>query len=149
MGWAVTRGGKLVAGGTAILKGKNTESAGMRFLRARNTLKDLLAIHQPDIVCYEAVKRFMSSASALVYNGILAQLLVLCEETGDTYLGVSPKEIKKHATGNGNAKKEDIIAWAQNYYSTSVKDDNHADALAICYYADSMIHNVQTKPKLL
>jgi Holliday junction resolvasome RuvABC endonuclease subunit len=154
MGYAVSEihnnKNELLHFGMITLKGKNTESPGMRFIRARKEITALIKDYQPDLIIYEAVKRWMSSASAHVYNGILAVLLMTADEAGVEYVGVSPKEIKKYATGNGNASKDDIITWASTYWGRPVTDDNEADALAMCYYASSMIaKDVQTKQKLL
>jgi Holliday junction resolvasome RuvABC endonuclease subunit len=42
--------------------------------------------------------------------------------------------IKKHATGKGNASKEEVIT-AMRAMGHAVTDDNEADALAILHWA--------------
>lgn len=54
----------------------------------------------------------------------------------------SPGEIKKAVTGNGNCKKEEIIEKMNKYYQIQLKDNDKADALALCYY-----HNKDKKYK--
>jgi Holliday junction resolvasome RuvABC endonuclease subunit len=55
-----------------------------------------------------------------------------CEENRVEYRAFSPSEIKKHATGKGNAGKEMMIAAARaKWPAVQLVDDNHADALWI------------------
>ncbi len=92
---------------------------GKRFLEAREFFAALLNItnlppeEQVLIVYYERVRRFMSSQAALVYCGILAQLMTCCVERGITLEEFSPTEIKKFAVGKGKASKEEMIIAAE------------------------------------
>lgn len=139
MGMAVISGAtaKVITHGCYHLKGKNIESPGMRFLRAREVFITEIETFEPDLVAVESVKRWMSSDAAFVYNGILAQLLVVLHEKKIDFVGYSPTEIKKAVTGKGKASKEEILQWvAKTYpYLAPITDDNEADALAICYTA--------------
>ena len=59
---------------------------------------------------------------------MLGVLIALCEEKGIQYTAYSATEIKKFATGKGDAKKQDMIdsAIALGF---NPADDNEADAI--------------------
>jgi Holliday junction resolvasome RuvABC endonuclease subunit len=55
---------------------------------------------------------------------------VWCYDNSIEYRGYSPSEIKKHATGKGNANKDAILKAArQRWPDVEIVDDNEADAL--------------------
>lgn len=60
--------------------------------------------------------------------GLLAIVHLFCDLFQIKLTEYSPKEIKKFATGSGNAKKEEMVAAIQKEFP-SVKDHNQADAL--------------------
>jgi Holliday junction resolvasome RuvABC endonuclease subunit len=64
----------------------------------------------------------------------MATLTAWAELRGVPYEGVPVGTIKRHATGKGNAPKEDVIraVRAQGFLP---KDDNEADALALLAWA--------------
>ena len=62
----------------------------------------------------------------------MGQLTAWCEHHQIPYEGVPVGTIKKHATGKGNAGKEDMIASAQAR-GHNPADDNEADAIALVY----------------
>jgi Holliday junction resolvasome RuvABC endonuclease subunit len=53
---------------------------------------------------------------------------------------ITPGMIKKHATGSGSATKADMIETAQALYAY-VKDDNHADALHLLNYYETVVNS--------
>jgi Holliday junction resolvasome RuvABC endonuclease subunit len=61
-------------------------------------------------------------------------IVTFCEERKIEYRGYSPSEIKKFATGKGNANKEQMVHAAQGY-GAIIEDDNHADALHLLHLA--------------
>ncbi|AOE88332.1 hypothetical protein LBM341_00014 [Ralstonia solanacearum] len=63
-----------------------------------------------------------------------SHLSAWCEHHNIPYIGVPVGTIKKHATGKGNASKNEIIASVSKRGHEPV-DDNEADALAILYWA--------------
>ena len=60
--------------------------------------------------------------------GLLAIVHLFCALFQIKLTEYSPKEIKKFATGSGNAKKEEMVAAIQKDFP-AVKDHNTADAL--------------------
>lgn len=128
-GWAVldTRAGR-VASGAWDLKPKRHEGGGMRYLRVRNYLRQLLA-ESPDALVYEEVRRHAGTTAAHVYGGIVATIQTLLEEHGIPYMAIPVGTIKKHATGNGSASKAAMISAANERWHTRVSTDDEADAL--------------------
>lgn len=126
-GWA-TRVGGVVSSGVLDLKGGRYEGGGMRYLRFRRWL-DEAAAEATEIV-FEEVRAHKGTDAAHVYGGLLAMLSVWCEDYKVPYRGLPVGEIKKHATGKGNAGKEAVMA-AATARGWTFADDNEADALWI------------------
>ena len=66
--------------------------------------------------------------------GLMATLTAWAELRGVPYQGVPVGTVKRHATGKGNAAKEEMIAAARAR-GFRPSDDNEADALAILHWA--------------
>ena len=75
--------------------------------------------------------------AAHAYGGFMAHLTAWCEHHQIPYQGIPVGTIKKHATGKGNASKDEMIAAARQL-GHSPADDNEADALALLAYARSL-----------
>jgi Holliday junction resolvasome RuvABC endonuclease subunit len=134
-GYAVLQAdGKRIASGTWQLKRKH-ESAGMRYIRLQKKLSDLLdtlTVEAGDIVLgYEQVARHNGTAAAHIYGGLVATLQVWCESVGIEYTAIPVGQIKRTATGKGNANKQMMIDAAEANWSLDGIDDNEADALWI------------------
>lgn len=103
------------------------ESIGMRNVRFRAKLKELIELEDIEMVCYE--RPAGRHKSSLVVAGELISIIKLvCEDMGVEYGCYSASEIKKYATGKGNANKDAMIQSAERY-GVEIIDDNHADAL--------------------
>ena len=136
-GWAMIGHDDLVESGTVSFALRNGEGPGMRYARFRRWLIDLKSAHgQIDKVYYEDVRRHIGTQAAHVYGGFLAVLMMWAEHHQIAYHGVGVGVIKKHATGQGNAKKPAMIE-AMKARGYSVIDDNAADALALLDYVIS------------
>ena len=107
----------------------------MRFLRFKRWLTEIKQISDGlDKVVFEEVRRHAGVDAAHAYGGFMGQLTAWCEHHQIPYQGVPVGTIKKHATGKGNAGKEEMIAAARNR-GFSPEDDNEADALAMLDWA--------------
>lgn len=132
-GWA--HSGPPITSGTIFFKGSRHEGGGMRFLRFRQWLCQMLDIlGGVQAVYYEEVRRHLSTDAAHIHGGLLAVLQAECELRRIPYAGIPVGTIKKHTTGKGNATKADIIA-AIIERGHRPADDNEADALALLYTA--------------
>ena len=134
-GWALRSADGEISHGYAAFRPQRFEGGGMRFLRFKRWLTELKAVtEQIDALYYEEVRRHAGVDAAHVYGGLMATLTAWCEHHGIPYQGVPVGTIKKHATGKGNAGKEEVIA-AMQAKGHRVTDDNEADALALLHWA--------------
>lgn len=134
-GWALlTRYGMVVNGSESFKPGR-FEGGGMRFLRFKRWLTEIKqSADDLDAVYFEEVRRHVGVDAAHAYGGFMAHLTAWCEHHEIPYQGVPVGTIKKHATGKGNAGKEDMIA-AMVARGFRPADDNEADALALLHWA--------------
>ena len=124
---------KVITSGAVSFKPKKYEGAGHRYLQFWEWLEK--NTHGVDYIYFEAVRRHAGTDAAHVYGGLMAFLESFCEEHNIPYAGVGVTEIKKHATGKGNASKDMIIEAmrAKGHTHLTLKDHDEADALAIMY----------------
>jgi len=107
----------------------------MRYLRFRRWLTDVKqSADGIDAVYFEEVRRHAGVDAAHAYGGFLATLTAWCEHHGIPYQGVPVGTIKKHATGKGNASKDEMVASIRARGHKPI-DDNEADALALLAWA--------------
>ena len=134
-GWALRPRDGQIAHGFVNFRPQRFEGGGMRFLRFKHWLSELKAM-ATDIhaVYFEEVRRHAGVDAAHVYGGFMATLTTWCEHHNIPYQGVPVGTIKKHATGKGNAGKDEVIA-AMRAMGHPVTDDNEADALALLHWA--------------
>jgi Holliday junction resolvasome RuvABC endonuclease subunit len=134
-GWAVRSRASDITSGIQSFKPQRFEGGGMRFLRFKRWLTDIKhAVDGIDLVYFEEVRRHAGIDAAHAYGGFMAHLTAWCEHHNIPYQGVPVGTIKKHATGKGNASKEEMIAAAIKHGFTPA-DDNEADALALLRWA--------------
>jgi len=130
-GWCVLNleTGERIASGVWDLSVRRHEGGGMRYLRARQMLRQLIDASPPVALLYEEVAAHKGSDAAHVYGGIVGQVTSLCEERGIPYKGMPVGTVKKYASGKGNCGKPEMIAAAIERWHFDVADDNEADAL--------------------
>lgn len=131
-GWSIVADGKLLASGVWNLAPKRHEGGGMRYLYARTSLGKLMDSYPgyDFAVYYELVRRHKGTDAAQIYGGIVGAVTALCEERRVPYEGIPVGDIKKFATGKGNADKDAMIEAARKRGYTPA-DDNEADAIFI------------------
>ena len=134
-GWALRSNDHQIAHGFVSLRPQRFEGGGMRYLRFKRWLSELKAMAtEIHAVYFEEVRRHVGVDAAHVYGGLMATLTTWCEHHNIPYQGVPVGTIKKHATGKGNASKDEVIA-AMRAKGHPVTDDNEADALALLHWA--------------
>lgn len=100
----------------------------------RNWLIEMLTSHGIKVVAAEDVIQgdFIGTRKLSEFRGILFEV---CETLDIPVITFKPTDIKKHGTGNGRAKKEQMIEYAEKRYHIEVNgDDNLADAIHIYMY---------------
>ena len=134
-GWALRGSDGHITSGSECFRPQRFEGGGMRFLRFKRWLTDIKQCADGlDALCFEEVRRHVGVDPAHAYGGFLATLTAWCEHHGIPYQGVPVGTIKKHATGKGNASKDEVIAAVRARGHTP-SDDNEADALALLHWA--------------
>lgn len=114
------------------MSSRSNEAAGLRLVRFYQKLGTVSRQLGIERVYFEELrfvmpKRVSGSIAVAEMQGVLK---MFCETKHIPYTGYSPSEIKKHATGKGNAKKADMVLAARQKFGL-VHGDNEADALWI------------------
>lgn len=135
-GWAAGSPDSRPLSGVLDLRPGRYSGGGMRFVRFRSALRDLL--QGIELVAFEEVRRHLGVDAAHVYGGLLAVLTEECESRSPKipYEGVPVATIKRHATGRGNADKDAMTAAAcRKWTDRAIADDNESDALWLLDYS--------------
>ena len=134
-GWALHGRDGDITSGSETFKPQRFEGGGMRYLRFKRWLIEIKqSVDGIDAVFFEEVRRHVGVDAAHAYGGFMAHLTAWCEHHQIPYQGVPVGTIKKHATGKGNANKEQMVTAARQR-GHAPADDNEADALAILHWA--------------
>ena len=130
-GWATNVGRQ---SGVQTFDVKRGESPGMRFLRCRAWLQEMLdLLGGIDVIVYEQAHHRGGAATA-VCVGLVSTVLTFAAEHGIETMPVHTAELKKFATGRGNAPKAAMIEAAKARGWSSA-DDNEADAELLLEFA--------------
>ena len=129
-GWAVRHSADRIDSGSWSLKGGRFEGGGMRFVRLRQLVAEILDTVKPSLVAVEEVRRHLGTDAAHIYGGCLAVVSSECEVRGIPYRGIPVGTVKKTATGKGNADKGAMLAAANERWGLRLgaKDHDEADA---------------------
>ena len=131
-GWALTEFGK-ISSGSEDFKATRFQSADRRFVNFKDWLnkkRDKTLLAKIDVIYFEEVRRHIGVDAAHCYGGFKAILTTFCQENGISFQGMAVGTIKKFITGNGAAKKDQVIAAVRNR-GYNPKDDNEADAISL------------------
>lgn len=142
-GWALRDRTGAIASGMQEFALKRGESKGMRFLRFRKWLKEMLALGEmgssfsetnPGLIVFEQAHHRGGHATELCV-GLMTDVLAEAARGGLEHMSVHTGALKKWATGKGNSGKAIMIAKAEEIYpNIEIIDDNHADALLLLGY---------------
>ena len=134
-GWALRGSDGHTTSGSESFRPQRFEGGGMRFLRFKRWLTEIKqSCDGIDAVYFEEVRRHAGVDAAHAYGGFMAHLTAWCEHHQIPYQGVPVGTIKKHATGKGNANKDQMISAAR-LRGHAPADDNEADAIALLLWA--------------
>jgi Holliday junction resolvasome RuvABC endonuclease subunit len=110
------------------LSSRRDESIGMRLIRFRAKLYEIIKSENINLVVFERPGGRHVGA-VIVQSELQGQVKVICEDLKIQYRGYSSQEIKKFATGKGNANKLKVIDAATEKLGYPGSNDNEADAL--------------------
>ena len=150
-GWAINDDG-VIRSGMEDFTPKKGDHIGQRYLDFHSWIDEMLDSYELDYVYYE-MPHMRGRRATEVLHGFLAHLQHMCAWFSMDSVGVHSGTIKKFATGNGRASKEDMIVKANCFlhdYNKSplenintmitnrvITDDNEADAICLLKYAES------------
>lgn len=124
-GWAT-----LFYAGTWDLRTKSGESVGMKWLRFKAELSQTCRLLPIKVIAYE--RPGGQHVGPMLHQAELIGVLKLfAEERGIEYRAYSAAQIKKFATGKGNANKEAMMAACVTRLGFEPRDNNEADAMWI------------------
>jgi len=120
------------------LTAKRDESVGMRLIRLRSKLHEVIECERINLVVFERPGGAFKGA-IIVQSELQGQIKVVCEDKSIPYRAYSSQEIKKFATGKGNAGKPAMIAAAKLKlgYPEERNNDDECDALWMLELAKS------------
>ena len=114
--------------GTWDFNPKRDESKGMRLVKFKAKVYDVINGEGINLVVFERTAGAHKNA-LIVQAELHGVLKELCEQLKVDYRAYSAGEIKKFATGKGNAKKQQMIQSCIDKYDITPCDDNEADAI--------------------
>jgi Holliday junction resolvasome RuvABC endonuclease subunit len=127
-GFGILKDGNITIGTKKLRHDRN--ASGVRFLYFRNWLIETIETYNIYSVFFERVYGHKGVDAAHVYGGFMYTLAAVCEEKHIKCIGIPVGTIKKFATGNGHATKEEMMNFARRLGFNPI-DDNAADSLAI------------------
>lgn len=124
--------------GTQVFDVKRGESPGMRFLRLRKWLDEIVQLAGPiDLIVYEQAHHRGGAATACCV-GMVSHVLSFAADKEIDVMPVHTATLKKWATGSGRAGKPEMIAAAKAK-GYDPDDDNDADACLLYAYGQATI----------
>ena len=111
------------------------ESGGMRYIRFRRKLEEINEAYKIDLIAFEEVLFSRTTLAAHVYGGLVASLMVFCEESKIEYVGVPIGSWKRHLTGKGNCNKIQVLKTVREKYGLQLQTFDEADAVGILFFA--------------
>ncbi len=133
-GWAVTDNATIIESGSQSFAKRRGESNGIMFLKFRKWLETLISLWKPEVVAYERA-HFRGGAATEICVGLQTRVQEIAADNGIELLPVATGELKKFATGKGNAGKHEIMKAAEVHLQRPPIDDNEADAVFLALFA--------------
>lgn len=135
-GYALRRRDGRMVHGTEEFTPRASWAPGQKWLRFRSWLSATITEHSITQIAFEDVKRHGPGQvlAAHAYGGFRAMLEMVADQHRVALVPFGVGQIKKHWTGSGVAKKDDMLMQAKVRGFAAV-DDNNADALAILHLA--------------
>lgn len=121
--------------GTHVLPSTGDDTG--KFIAAFDDWLQFMLDSQPiDLIIFEAPSLFAKTTPVTVekLTGLATHAQLVGHRRGIRRRSANASKIKKHFTGRGNAKKDEMVTRARRL-GFPVVDDNAADALAVWFWA--------------
>ena len=128
------------ASGVWDLSIKRDESSGMRLVRFKAKLVEIVRLENIDLITFER-SAGLHQSSVIVQSELHGILKLFCEEYNIQYRAYSASEIKKFATGKGNANKSAMVQAAKEKYGYTGDSDDESDAIHLYYLTDADLNS--------
>lgn len=145
-GWAVRRRDGRTVHGVENFTPRPDWTPGQRWQRFRSWLAAIIVEHQIGAIAFEVVIMggteggggHKSGTAGDAYGGFKALVELAADSHRLELHPVHVATVKKHWTGDGRAKKPEMVAEAAAR-GFRVRDDNEADALAVLHWAEAKL----------
>lgn len=127
-GWAVVRGGQVLASGMQDFRRRKGDHPGHLFLEFRKWCDCLAVIHGAQMLAYEQAHH-RGRAATEICVGLTTRVLEVGSMHGLPVVAVHSSKVKMAATGKGNADKQAMHDAAWRILGRVPVDDNEADAV--------------------
>lgn len=113
-GWSIRLPSGEHLSGVWYLRGNTLDGAGVVLLNLRSQLLGLIQKERIGKVTVEKPGGLMRNGSATFWaNALVGQVLAVCEDAGVPCETVNPAQVKRVATGKGNANKDAMVKAAE------------------------------------
>ena len=129
-----TKLGGITESGVQDFAKKRGESNGIMFLRFRKWLNELVDLcGTVDLIVYEQA-HFRGGAATEICVGLQTRAQEIAAQVGIESAPVKTNTLKKFATGNGRAGKDEMVEAAKPFLGRDPVDDNEADAVHVAMW---------------
>lgn len=127
----------ILKSGTKNFRQPSKVHLGRRFSCFRDWLIRIIVENNIKTIYYEQVYGHTGIQASHVYGGFLYHMAAICDDLHIPMFGIGVCTIKKIATGNGHATKDEVIQTITKLNFNPI-DDNEADAIAIAVTVNQM-----------
>ena len=128
-------GNKITVLDYGVIRPKKNVELIFRIGHIVSELADLIAKHKPTAFCMEKAFFAKNANSALILGHIRGAVMYLGFKHNLTFFEKSPREIKRAATGNGAASKEQVANMISRLLGIEIENCalDASDALAVAW----------------
>lgn len=128
-----SRAGRLAALDGGVIETTNSSTIEHRLLEIHNSIKALIAEHDPSVVALEDLYFGRNVTSAMAVGQARGAVMLAAAQAGLPCASYSPPQIKSAVCGNGRADKQQVQRMVQMLLSLPKPPtpDHAADALAV------------------
>jgi len=125
--------------GTIVTKPKDFDNDISRVDLITDKVMSIIQENEPELIMMEDyyIGRNAFSVIKLVTLGSIMRFKIL--KSGRSFMTIAPSQLKKFQTGNGNAKKDNMILSVYKKQGFETNSNDMADACAIAYFANAYL----------